>query len=91
MSTLIDIIRSEFEASHYLEKIIFNFRSSKRVNYTVLHRTLKLGINCKLTTGFNLKNEGVIAWEVYLYKVCMKHFPKILNNYFLFITTPEIE
>lgn len=42
-STLIDIIKSEIEASRYLEEIIFNSRSSKREHYTVLHRPLKLG------------------------------------------------
>ncbi len=41
-TTLIDILKSEYEASLTLDEIIFNSRSRDREKYTSLHRPLKL-------------------------------------------------
>jgi len=41
-STLIDILKSEYEASLTLDEIIYNSRSKDREKYTCLHRPLKL-------------------------------------------------
>ena len=40
---LIQILKSEYEASRILEEIIFNSRSRTREHFTLLHRPLKLG------------------------------------------------
>ncbi|MET2985544.1 hypothetical protein [Aureibaculum conchae] len=39
---LIEILKSEIEASYALEEIIFNSRAKNRVKYTLLHRPLRL-------------------------------------------------
>ncbi len=41
-STLIDILKSEYEASLTLDEVIYNSRSSKREKYTALHKPLVL-------------------------------------------------
>jgi len=41
-TTLIDILKSEYEASLTLDEIIYNSRSKGREKYTCLHRPLKL-------------------------------------------------
>lgn len=40
---LVQILKSEYEASVKLEEIIFNSRSRTREHFTLLHRPLKLG------------------------------------------------
>ena len=42
MDWLISIIVEEVEASRNLDEILFNSRNPNRVNYTLLHRPLKL-------------------------------------------------
>lgn len=42
---LIEILKSEVEASHMLEEIIFNSRAKNRQRYNLLHRPLRLEKN----------------------------------------------